>query len=350
MLGYSDSVKDGGYLAANWALARAQKRLVEVAEQHGVNLELFHGKGGTVDRGGGQSHRSIQAQPHAAPGGRLRITEQGEVISLKYANPAIAERNLEQLVTAVLDAHLLGARRVPAAKLAEWEAYLAELSATSRDYYRELVYQTPEFLPYFWQATPIDLIEQLRLGSRPSRRFSTHDLRDLRAIPWVFAWTQSRHFLPSWYGLGWALEKFVTDHAPHGLTLLRQMHEGWPYFAILIDNAETSLAKTDLYIAGRYATLMHSASVRDRIFTRIEQEYHRTVRNVLEVCGSSHLLARQPVLAESIRLRNPYVDPLNFLQIRFLREWRRARHTPPELLHLLQLTVGGIAFGMKSTG
>jgi phosphoenolpyruvate carboxylase len=350
MLGYSDSVKDGGYLAANWALARAQKRLGEVAEQHGVNLELFHGKGGTIDRGGGQSHRSIQAQPHAAPGGRLRITEQGEVVSLKYANPAIAERNLEQLVTAVLDAHLLGTRRVPAARLAEWEPYLAELAATSRDFYRELVYETPGFLQYFSQATPIDLIERLRLGSRPSRRFGTADLRDLRAIPWVFAWTQSRHFLPSWYGLGWALEKFVADHAPQGLTLLRQMHQGWPYFAILIDNAETSLAKTDLYIAGRYATLVHSASVRETIFQRIEQEYHRTVRNVLEVCGSSHLLARQPVLAESIRLRNPYVDPLNFLQIRFLREWRRARHTPPELLHLLQLTVGGIAFGMKSTG
>jgi len=350
MLGYSDSVKDGGYLAANWALFRAQKRLEEVAERHGVSLELFHGKGGTIDRGGGQSHRSIQAQPHAAPGGRLRITEQGEVISLKYSNPAIAERNLEQLVTAVLDAHLLHARRVPAAQLAEWEEYLAELAATSRDYYRQLVYETPEFLQYFWQATPIDLIERLRLGSRPSRRFASEDLRDLRAIPWVFAWTQSRHFLPSWYGLGWALEKFVADHAPQGVTLLRQMHQGWPYFAILIDNAETSLAKTDLYIARRYAELARPASLRDTIFRRIEEEFHRSVRQVLETCGSSHLLARQPVLAESIRLRNPYVDPLNFLQIRFLQDWRRARQAPPELLHLLQVTVGGIAFGMKSTG
>jgi phosphoenolpyruvate carboxylase len=350
MLGYSDSVKDGGYLAANWALFRAQKRLGEVAERHGVSLELFHGKGGTIDRGGGQSHRSIQAQPHAAPGGRLRITEQGEVISLKYSNPAIAERNLEQLVTAVLDAHLLHARRVPAAQLAQWETYLAELAATSRDHYRQLVYETPEFLQYFWQATPIDLIERLRLGSRPSRRFASEDLRDLRAIPWVFAWTQSRHFLPSWYGLGWALEKFAADHAPHGVTLLRQMHQGWPYFAILIDNAETSLAKTDLYIARRYAELARPASLRDTIFRRIEEEFHRSVRQVLEACGSSHLLARQPVLAESIRLRNPYVDPLNFLQIRFLQDWRRARQAPPELLHLLQVTVGGIAFGMKSTG
>ena len=350
MLGYSDSVKDSGYLAANWALFRAQKRLGEVAKRHGVRLGLFHGKGGTIDRGGGQSHRSIQAQPHAAPGGRLRITEQGEVISLKYTNAAIAERNLEQLSTAVLDAHLLHARRVPEAFLAEWEGLLAEMAASSREFYRQMVYETPEFLEYFWQATPIDLIERLRLGSRPSRRFSTDDLRDLRAIPWVFAWTQSRHFLPSWYGLGYALEKFMADHAPHGHALLRRMHEGWPFFTVLIDNAEMSLAKTDLYIARRYAELVHPPVVRETIFGRIEEEYHRSVRAVLQTCGATHLLARQPVLAESIRLRNPYVDPLNFLQIRFLRQWRRARRASPELLHLLQLTVGGIAFGMKSTG
>ena len=357
MLGYSDTVKDAGYLAANWALFRAQKRLAEVAERYGVRLSLFHGKGGTIDRGGGQSHRSIQAQPQAAPGGRLRITEQGEVISLKYANLDIAERNIEQLVTAVLDAHLLHKRRGAGDQVGEWEQYLAEMAATSRSVYRQLVYETPEFLQYFWQATPIDLIESLRLGSRPSRRFSTDDLRDLRAIPWVFAWTQSRHFLPSWYGLGHALEKFVADHAPHGHTLLRQMHEGWPFFRIIVDNAEMSLAKTDLYIARRYAELVRPASLRDTIFRRIEQEYHRTVRGVLDACGGAHLLERQPVLAESIRLRNPYVDPLNFLQIRFLREWRgkrrargRAEPGSDPLLHLLQLTVGGIAFGMKSTG
>jgi phosphoenolpyruvate carboxylase len=350
MLGYSDSVKDGGYLAANWALFRAQKRLVEVAERHGVRLGLFHGKGGTIDRGGGQSHRSIQAQPHAAPGGRLRITEQGEVIALKYANIDIAERNIEQLLTAVLDGHLLHKRRVPQNRVAEWEEYLAEMAASSRSFYRQLVYETPEFLQYFWQATPIDLIELLRLGSRPSRRFSSDDLRDLRAIPWVFAWTQSRHFLPSWYGLGHALEKFVTDHAPHGQTLLRQMHEGWPFFRVIIDNAEMSLAKTDLYIAARYAQLVHPPQLRESIYQRIEEEYRRTVRGVLNACGASHLLERQPVLAESIHLRNPYVDPLNFLQIRFLAEWRRKSHPSAELLHLLQLTVGGIAFGMKSTG
>ena len=350
MLGYSDSVKDGGYLAANWALFRAQKRLSAVAEKHGVRLGLFHGKGGTIDRGGGQSHRSIQSQPHAAPGGRLRITEQGEVIALKYANIDIAERNIEQMVTAVLDGHLSNKRRVSPDQLAEWEGYLAEMSVSSRAFYRQLVYETPEFLPYFWQATPIDLIERLRLGSRPSRRFSSGDLRDLRAIPWVFAWTQSRHFLPSWYGLGHALEKFAADHAPHGQALLRQMHQNWAFFQVIIDNAEMSLAKTDLYIAGRYAQLVRPASLRDAIYRRIGAEYRRTVRGVLDACGEAHLLERQPVLAESIRLRNPYVDPLNFLQIRYLAEWRRHPRASGDLLHLLQLTVGGIAFGMKSTG
>lgn len=362
MLGYSDSVKDSGYLAANLALFRAQKRLGQVAARHGVRLALFHGKGGTIDRGGGQSYRSIQAQPDAAPGGRIRITEQGEVISLKYTHLAIAERNIEQLVTSVLDAHLLGHKRVPAGRLAQWERCAMELAAASREFYRQLVYETPEFPGYFRQATPIDLIEQLTLGSRPSRRASKGGARlmhDLRAIPWVFAWTQSRQFLPSWYGLGFALEKFaVENQSPNlrhsrktrGFDFLREMYRGWPYFAVLIDNAEMSLAKTDLYIAARYAALVRPKSLADAIFGRIREEYQRSVRCVLEICGARHLLERQPVLAESIRLRNPYVDPLNFLQLRFLSEWRRARHPQKEILRLLQITVGGIAFGMKSTG
>jgi len=369
MLGYSDSVKDGGYVAANWALFHAQKRLAQVAEKYGVRFSLFHGKGGTIDRGGGQSHRSIQAQPFAAPGGRLRITEQGEVVSLKYSNIAIAERNIEQLVTSVLDAHLLHFLRVEAARIPEWEHYATELAASSRDFYRKLVYETPEFVEYFRQATPIDLIEQIRLGSRPARRWGAAGLRDLRAIPWVFAWTQSRHLLPAWFGLGHALETFQRDHAPHGLDILRSMHEGWPFFFNLVNNAEHSLAKTDLYIASLYAALVRPRELGKRIFARIEEEYHRSVRGVLDVSSSSTLLAGQHVLAESIRLRNPYVDPLNFLQTRFLERWRRqhdgrqrqksgARSQEPELrkakdaavFHLLQLTVGGIAFGMKSTG
>lgn len=362
MLGYSDSVKDSGYLSANLALFRAQKRLGRTAERHRIRLGLFHGKGGTIDRGGGQSYRSIQAQPYAAPGGRIRITEQGEVISLKYSHLAIAERNLEQLVTSVLDAHLLGHKERPGSQLVQWEEFALELAGSSRDFYRQLVYETPEFPDYFRQATPIDLIEQLTLGSRPSRRSGKNgarNLHDLRAIPWVFAWTQSRQFLPSWYGLGFALEKFAaedratplaTPRRTTGFDVLRQMYRGWPFFALLIDNAEVSLAKTDLYIAGRYATMVRPKQLGGEIFRRIEQEYHRAVRCVLDISGARHLLERQPVLAESIRLRNPYVDPLNFLQLRFLQEWRRTRRPNREILRLLQITVGGIAFGMKSTG
>lgn len=350
MLGYSDSVKDSGYLAANWSLFRAQDRLVKVAERHGVRLCLFHGKGGTIDRGGGMSYRSVQAQPHAAPGGRLRITEQGEVISFKYSNPVIAQRNLEQLASSVLSANLLHPKRTSPRLLKEWEGHAQELAERSRGFYRNLVYETPEFAQYFFQATPIDLIEQLRLGSRPSRRFRSREIENLRAIPWVFSWTQSRHFLPSWYGVGFALDEFVRRHAPHGLDLLRKMYRGWPFFSVLIDNAEISLAKTDLYIAGRYAALAEPASLRENIFGRIREEYERTVRMTLDVREGRQLLEKQPVLAESIRLRNPYVDPMNFLQLRFLERWRKGDGATPGLLHLLQITVGGIAFGMKSTG
>ncbi|HEV2500992.1 MAG TPA: phosphoenolpyruvate carboxylase [Terriglobia bacterium] len=350
MLGYSDSVKDSGYMAANWSLFRAQDRLERVARAHGVKLCFFHGKGGTIDRGGGMSYRSVQAQPHAAPGGRLRITEQGEVISFKYSNPVIARRNLEQLASSVLDANLLHAKRVPARMRAEWEAHAHELAESSRKFYRHLVYETPEFPQYFFQATPIDLIDQLRLGSRPSRRYRSREIEDLRAIPWVFAWTQSRHFLPSWYGLGFAFDEFIRNHEPRGLETLRKMYREWPFFSVLVDNAEVSLAKTDLYIAGCYARLVHPAEVREKIFGRIEEEYTRTVERTLQIREGRRLLERQPVLAESIRLRNPYVDPLNFLQLHSIERWRRNGKAPPGLLHLLQITVGGIAFGMKSTG
>jgi phosphoenolpyruvate carboxylase len=351
MLGYSDSVKDGGYFAANWALFRAQKRLWEVAEKHKIRLGLFHGKGGTIGRGGGQSHRSVQAQPYAAPGGRMRITEQGEVISLKYANLEIAERNMEQLVTSVLDTHMMAPKHPPReSQAASWEEHAQEIASASRDFYRNLVYETPGFVEFFRQATPIDLIENLRLGSRPSRRSNTADINQLRAIPWVFAWTQSRHFIPAWYGLGYGLETFLAGHQPNGLDMLWEMYRHWPFFAVIIDNAEASLAKTDLYIARRYDALCHTASLRRQISSLIEEEYQRTVRYVLEITESKHLLERQPVLQESIRLRNPYVDPLNFLQIRFLEKWRRELQPSPELVRLLQITVGGIAFGMKSTG
>jgi phosphoenolpyruvate carboxylase len=339
MLGYSDSNKDGGYLAANWFLYRAQQQLAELADAHGVKVRFFHGKGGSIDRGGGMSHRSLRAQPHAAYGGRIRITEQGEVVALKYSNPVIAQRNLEQITTAVIAANCLPA---PVTEPA-WVAAMEKLARSSFESYQELVYRTPEVLTYFRQATPIDLIEHLTIGSRPSRRSENGDIRQLRAIPWVFAWTQSRHLLSAWYGIGHALET-------HGdLGQLRVMYRQWPFFTTLLDNAALSLAKTDLYIAGRYATLVRDTSVRKKVYGMIADAYEQSVRMVLAVTQRKRLLENQPVLEESIRLRNPYIDPLNYLQIRFLPAWRRAKGNE-NLRRLLALTVNGIAFGMKSTG
>jgi phosphoenolpyruvate carboxylase len=351
MVGYSDSNKDGGYLPANWFLYRAQKELSRVADECGVKLRFFHGKGGSIDRGGGTSYRSLRAQPHAAHDGRIRITEQGEVISLKYSNPVIAQRNLEQLTSAVIAVQCLPPSDPVAAKLSRWEAHLDQLARLSFDCYQLLIYQTPEFVEYFWQATPIDLIEHLRLGSRPTRRQATTDIRQLRAIPWVFAWTQSRHLLSAWYGVGHALHEFTRQDSG-GLAKLRDMYQHWPFFRTLIDNAEVSLAKTDLRIAAEYAAQVRSPAVREKIFGLIQREYNLTLKLLLDVTERTTLLENQPVLAQSIRLRNPHVDPLNHLQIRFLARWRKAneqQRTEP-LRRLLALTVNGIAFGMKSTG
>ena len=351
MVGYSDSNKDGGYLAANWFLYRAQKGLSRLADECGVKLRFFHGKGGTIDRGGGASYRSLRAQPHAAHDGRIRITEQGEVISLKYSNPAIAQRNLEQLTSAVIAVQCLPTPEPVAAQLSRWEGWMDRLARLAFNFYQQLVYKTPEFTEYFWQATPIDLIEHLRLGSRPSRRQHTRDIRQLRAIPWVFAWTQSRHLLSAWYGIGHALQEFARQE-PDGLAKMRDLYRHWPFFRSLLDNAELSLAKTDLGIAGQYAALVRDDGVREKVFEMIREEYQRSVEMVLAVMECGVLLQHQPVLAQSIRRRNPCVDPLNYLQIRFLARWRKANEKQrcEALRRLLALTVNGIAFGMKSTG
>jgi phosphoenolpyruvate carboxylase len=349
MVGYSDSNKDGGYLAANWFLYRAQRDLARLADTHGIKLRFFHGKGGTIDRGGGASYRSLRAQPHAAHGGRLRITEQGEVVSLKYSNPVIAQRNLEQLTSAVIAVQCLPPAE--AASLEGWEAQAGRLAHWSLEHYRRLVYETPEFVDYFWEATPIDLVEHLRLGSRPTRRAATRDLRQLRAIPWVLSWTQSRHLISAWYGTGRALQR-LADDSPGGLAELRHMYRSWPFFRMLLDNAELSLAKTELGIAREYSNLVTSPEARRKVFGQIEEEYHRSVAMVLAVVERPRLLDNQPVLAQSIRLRNPAVDPLNYLQIRFLSTWRQGGEAErtEQLRRLLALTVQGIAAGMKSTG
>lgn len=353
MLGYSDSNKDGGYLAANAYLYFAHKEIHKAAKEARVYLRLFHGKGGTIDRGGGLSYRSIRAQPLSCPHGKIRITEQGEVITFKYANPLIAIRNLEQLTSAALLALNENRKMSPPASLAKWEGILGELADLSLAHYQQLVYQTPEFETYFYEATPITLIEHLTIGSRPSRRRTSTDLRQLRAIPWVFSWSQSRHFLSAWYGVGYALETFIEGHR-HGLSLLKKMAKEWPFFASLLDNVQVSLAKTDLQIASHYADLVNDKRIREKIFSIIKTEYQSTRHHVLQVMGDPYLLARQHTLAESIQLRNPTIDPLNYLQIHYLPQWKKileeGRSPSVEMHRLLSLTVAGIAYGLKATG
>lgn len=346
MLGYSDSNKDGGYLTANWELYCAQRKIVQAAHRYGLQIRFFHGKGGPIDRGGGFSYKMILAEPLSAAGGKMRITEQGEVISAKYSNPSIALRNLEQLISAVMQA-AWSTRSELEEIPSDWSGLIAELSQISFEYYQDLVWRNPDFPDFFFQTTPIDVIEHLMLGSRPAKRPSGQGLRDLRAIPWVFAWTQSRYVLSAWYGCGKAIQE-VIQRDKASLDLLQSMYGGWPFFTTLIDNAQISMAKADLYIAKQYADLVEPRELGLRLFKKIRREYVRTCKLILEITGQASLLDNYAVLKESIRLRNPYVDPLNFVQVRFLREWRENR--PPELLNLLRLTVHGIASGMKSTG
>ena len=286
MLGYSDSCKDGGYLAANWYLYKAQRNLSQVADKHGIKLRLFHGKGGTIDRGGGMSYRSLMAQPHAAHGARIRITEQGEVVSLKYSHPVIARRNLEQLTTGVIDTYCRVREKVKVDKA--WLTLMQKLADDSQTAYRDLVYGTDDFETYLWSATPIDVVADLRIGSRPASRSKTKETANLRAIPWVFSWTQSRHLLSAWYGIGSALSTAVED--ANTLKMLKKMYKSWPFFSMLLDNAETSLAKTDLYIAGRYASLVEDERVRTTIFSAIEDEYKRTIKAVKLITNHDKLL------------------------------------------------------------
>lgn len=348
MLGYSDSCKDGGYLAANWYLYSAQKKLSDVADKNEIGLRFFHGKGGTIDRGGGMSYRSLIAQPHAAHGARIRITEQGEVISLKYSHADIARRNLEQLTTGVIDSFCRAKEEDNVD--ASWEEVMGALADKSQAAYRNLIYETEDFETYLWSATPIDVVAELRIGSRPASRNTSRETENLRAISWVFSWTQSRHLLSAWYGIGSGLEKVIKED--RNLTKLKKMYKSWPFFSMLLDNAEASLAKTDLYIASRYASLVEDKDIRNNIFGRITEEHDKTVLNIQKITGHDKLLVRYPRLDNSIRLRNPYIDPLHYMQVNLLKEWRSQ---PPEkrseeTRRLLALTVNGIAFGMKATG
>ncbi len=356
MLGYSDSSKDGGYLAANWHLYLAQQNLYEIAEKYGVKIKFFHGKGGTIDRGGGESHRAILGQPFSAVGGRIKMTEQGEVVSQKYATPMVAKRNMEQLITAVVWTNLVTNREIKKnPKLAGWEKLLAQLSQDSFVFYRQLVFETPGFLDFYHQATPINILKITKIGSRPAARSATQSFEQLRAIPWVFSWVQSRYIISAWYGVGHAFKKYM-DENPEGLDVLRQMYKQWPFFTSIIHNLQASLAKADLYIAELYSGIVSDEDLRKNIHETIEREQQLAVESVLLISEQKELLDYHKVLQESIKLRNPYVDPLNYIQVRFLQEKNQLSHAAvndvkrAKIDEILLLTVNGIASGMKSTG
>jgi phosphoenolpyruvate carboxylase len=349
MLGYSDSNKDGGFFTANWELYQAQRRLHAVAKAQHVNLQLFHGRGGTIGRGGGPLHQTILAQPAGTLEGRIRITEQGEVVAAKYANPSMAFRNLELVLSAVLEATLI----VPPKhhRLGQWEQAMEELSEAAYATYRQAVYEEPAFRTYFEQATPIDLIEEFRIGSRPARRSDSRRIEDLRAIPWVFSWVQSRHLLPSWFPFGSAVTLFARRHR-QGLALLQELYEEFSWFHVMVDFIQMSLGMADMRIAGHYAHLVKPASLGRRMFEAIAAEYESSRKAVCLITSQRHLLDSNYVLQSLIRLRNPYVDPLSLLQTRLLRQ-RRVTHdaaTRKRLDRALALTINGIAAGMRHTG
>ena len=369
MLGYSDSNKDGGMIASTWEIWKAHRALHEVARECGVTLRLFHGRGGTVGRGGGPTHRAIFAQPLNSFTGELRLTEQGEVLNWKYSDVVLAERNLELMIAASLDAlarpdvkarAALGTDAKPLLTgeiLPSWEAALDELSATSFLFYTRHLVDDPEVFTYFEQATPVAELEHARIGSRPAKRADAsaagktaekRSLTDLRAIPWVFGWMQSRHVVPAYFGVGYALEQFAETH-PDGLELLREMTRGFPLFLDIVRNVEIALAKADFGIARQYASLVEDAGLRDRVFTTLETEFTRTRRMVLAVTKQAELLETNPVLANSIRLRNPYVDPRSLLQLELLRR-KRGGEQSEELDRAITATINGISAGLRNTG
>jgi phosphoenolpyruvate carboxylase len=345
MLGYSDSNKDGGMLTSTWEIFKAHRALHEVARECGIGLQLFHGRGGTVGRGGGPTHHSIVAQPAGAFEGSLKITEQGEVLNWKYSDPVLAERNMELMVAASLEAL---ARPGGVEWGAEWEASLEWMSGAAFEFYRRHIAENEEVVPYFEEATPVLEFDLAKIGSRPARRSTRRGLADLRAIPWVFGWMQSRHVLPAWFGVGHALERFLKEHE-RGEELLGEMMKGLPLFMNLVGDVETGMAKADLSIARRYAGLVEDSALSERVFGMIAEEFERTRRMVLRVSGQTRLLERNPVLAGSIALRNPYVDPMSLIQIELLRR-KRAGEESDELDYALAATINGISAGLRNTG
>jgi phosphoenolpyruvate carboxylase len=342
MIGYSDSNKDSGIAAARWALHLAEEQLVGVAEARTIDLTLFHGRGGTISRGGGRTHTAALAAPRGAVRGRLRVTEQGEIINAKYGLRGIAIRTLEQAASSVAEASLRDGGEPPPAL---WRTIMDEVAADSRAAYRALVHEDEGFYAYFRQATPIDVIERMNIGSRPASRRAMQGIRDLRAIPWVFAWTQVRAILPGWYGVGTGLEAAI---ARHGEAPLRDMFGRWMFMRAMLEDLEMVLAKCDMQVARRYAELAEAP--RGPYQSLIEAEYRRTVDVVLRLKGARELLEADATLSRTIRLRNPYVDPMSLLQVDLLRRWREGGREDEALFRALLLSVNGIAHGLQNTG
>jgi phosphoenolpyruvate carboxylase len=351
MLGYSDSNKDGGFVTSGWELYKAEIKLIDVFRRHGVRLRLFHGRGGSVGRGGGPSFDAILAQPGGAVDGQIRVTEQGEIISSKYANAEVGRANLEILAAATLEASLLQPKQ--SAPRADYLGAMEELSQLAFDAYRALVYETPGFEDYFWGSTVINEIATLNIGSRPASRKKSRAIEDLRAIPWVFSWAQCRLMLPGWYGFGTAVQQWLAANPEKGVGFLRELYREWPFFRMLLSNMDMVLSKSSIAIASRYAELVEDEALRERIFARIKAEWHRSIEALLEIMEHERLLQGNPLLERSIRYRFPYLDPLNHVQVELLRQYRRtidAEEADEQLLRGVQLTINGVSAGLRNSG
>jgi phosphoenolpyruvate carboxylase len=369
MLGYSDSSKDGGILTSSWELYQTQRHLTALGQRYGVRITMFHGRGGAIGRGGGPIYEAILGQPPGTVDGRLRVTEQGEMLSFKYGLHEIAIRNVELVVTGVVQSSIPDEKVIEELHpqpTPEWEATMNRLSARALTRYRQQIYEDPQFLTFFEQATPILELGWLNIGSRPARRTVGRAIEELRAIPWVFSWMQSRYVLPSWYGVGTALEEYIAEDPSH-LPQLQQMYRQWPFLRTFLDNLQMTLSKADMHIAHNYATLVDDVALRERLSQEIQQEYERTRRMVVSIVGGNDLLDNAPVLQESIRRRNPYVDPLSYFQVELLRRLRalggplslekeELEQASPEdrerarLTYAVLLTINGIAAGVRNTG
>ncbi|HSY55526.1 MAG TPA: phosphoenolpyruvate carboxylase [Bradyrhizobium sp.] len=347
MLGYSDSNKDGGFVTSGWELYKAEIGLVEVFERHHVRLRLFHGRGGSVGRGGGPSYDAIIAQPGGAVNGQIRITEQGEIIFSKYANAEVGLDNLEVLAAATLEASLLQPQQ--SAPRAEYLKAMEQLSAHAFKAYRSLVYETEGFADYFWASTVITEIATLNIGSRPASRKKTREIEDLRAIPWVFSWAQCRLMLPGWYGFGSAVEAWIKENPDTGMAFLKELYREWPFFRTLLSNMDMVLAKSSIAIASRYAELVPDVALRESIFERIKREWQSSIDMLLQITGQGRLLEGNPPLERSIRNRFPYLDPLNHVQVELLKE-HRAQNVDEQVLRGIQITINGISAGLRNSG